>query len=236
MAENLCCSSVASFMAKSSFPLIPSGLQGHRRGIPQDCWRSSFSLFLPPLYSLYSTLLWRLVVKGFLLMCGRLLFHGFPASLRKDKKLPHLVKSSSVVAVKEGDRMCSLAPSLLLPVPLPHPSDSPQLILNPWKALCWGASPTLPHPLPALSPKSLRPIGEKFHPWLTAAHLFTSASSSTLLRESRPTASERPRSGLLQKGVWRDKGRALGPQTTEQEPALTAHRDSTQRKAVSQSW
>lgn len=38
-------------MAKSSFPLVFSGLQGHRRGIPQDCWRSDFRLFFSPFLS-----------------------------------------------------------------------------------------------------------------------------------------------------------------------------------------
>lgn len=107
-------------------------------------------------------LLWRLVVKGFLLLCGRLLFHCFPASLRKNKKLPHLVKSSSVVAVKEGDRMCSLAPSLLLPVPLPHPSDSPAAYLKPMKgALLRGfslSSPSPPRPQPKISEAHRREI------------------------------------------------------------------------------
>lgn len=100
----LCCLSEMLLMAKSNPPPTPSvcsGVQGHRRGIPQDRWRSDFSLFIPPL-SLHSLLQLGLKARGKRLSVntGRILFHGFLASLRKNKNLPHVVKSSLIVTKK----------------------------------------------------------------------------------------------------------------------------------------
>lgn len=85
---------------------VLSGVQGHRRRIPQDRWRSDFSFF--SLSSPHSMFAWGRVVKGFLLVGSRLLFHGFLESLRKNKTLPHLLKSCSLLTVKEGDLICAL--------------------------------------------------------------------------------------------------------------------------------
>ena len=46
--------------------------------------------------------------KAFFLVRTRLLFHGFLETLRKNKTLPHLLKSCSLVTIKEGDLICAL--------------------------------------------------------------------------------------------------------------------------------
>ena len=122
---------------------------------------------------------------------------------------------------------------LLLPVSLPHPSDSPAAYLKLIKGALWGASPASPIPSSPPVQLFLRPIGKRFHSWLTAAHLFSLASSSTLLGERRLSAGERSSSGLLQRGCEETKAapRAAHCRTYS---AVKQHRDSRQRNTVTQ--
>lgn len=102
--------------------------------------------------------------------------------------------------------ICALALSLLLPVFLPHPSDSLAAYLGLMKDALWGTSPTsLPHHLTPPITALQRPVGEKIHSPLTAAHLFSTASSSTPLRERRLMVAERTGSVLVQRGCEETK-------------------------------
>lgn len=64
---------------------------------------------------------------------GRILFHGFLASLRKNKNLPHVVKSSLIVTKKRKVRLHVGfgSPSPVTSLLASHPSDSPAAYLSP---------------------------------------------------------------------------------------------------------
>lgn len=67
------------------------------------------------------------MMKDFLLLWGSLLFHGFPASLRKNKTS---VKEQLFSDCKRVLLFCALALSLSYYLSLPHPSDSPAAYLG----------------------------------------------------------------------------------------------------------
>lgn len=163
---------------------------------------------------------WRLMVKGFLLVWGWLhsWFHGFLAFF--------------------FFLICALARSLLLPVSLPHPSDSPAAYLGLMKDALWGASPTAPHPfLTSSSPAQSNLSEASWKEISLSANSSSPVQFSLQLHSPEGVKADGWCNDWLSasiKGVWRDKGRAQGLWTIEQQPAVTRDRDSRQRNSHSE--
>lgn len=157
--------------------------------------------------------LWRLVVKGFLLVC-------YPSVSRlsrifEEKQEPS-TSAKEQVTLKEGISFtCVFASSQWFSSSLSRANERRFV-----RSFPQPPPPSLPHLL-IPSPTPQRPVGEKFHSWLTAARLCRSASSSTPLGERERTPSKRAGSLLIEKMVWRDKGIAGGLWTKEQQPVVT---------------
>lgn len=116
------------------------GLQGYRRGVPQDSWRLGFRFSFSPCLVVF---VWRLTMNGFVSRCGSLLFHGF-FCISEAKQDPSTSVKEQLSIECKGAYLCSGSLSLLLPVSSPHPSDSRAAYLGLMKGALWGASLT-PH-------------------------------------------------------------------------------------------
>lgn len=177
------------------------------------------------------------MVKGFLLVWGRLLFHGFPASLRKNKTTS--VKEQLFSDRKTADLIwtpaLSLSPVTCVSVSSHWLSSSlsgtheRRFVRSPLPTTPIPSSP--PHPQPNPSEASWREIS-------LSANSGSPVQFSLELHSPEGEAAAgrwKDRLSADTKGVWRDKGSTRGLWTTEQQPPVTQDRDSRQRNTVTRS-